>query len=938
MATDEWRVSVASTAPARAVPPIMPWCSSGRHLHSFENIFVMPVNFEHAHSLFIAMKPSLCVTAMITRLIKGGGAGMRLIVAVAGVCLGAASLALADSSSASVVRSINVQASDLGSALKTLSKESGLHIVYISEDVGSQHSDGAVGELTTEDALKRLLKGTGLTYRYLDRDTVTIMPIASSSGGAEPTTGDSDKSKGADSSAQEGKRTSSSAFRVAQVDQGANSQPSSVKSSILGSQSTVGNSLSEIVVTAQKREERLQDVPMSLTALSGDQLTRTQAYRFEDYVGTVPGLTLINYGALGSQLVIRGITSGDTAVNSSVATYIDETPYTAEGPFAGSYFIAPNLDTFDMQRIEVLRGPQGTLYGANALGGLLKYVTNAPDPSGFDAQVETGGSSVHSGGTGFDVHGMVNLPLASNAAVRLVGSDNYYPGFIDDPSRNLTDINGSRFTGGRASALYNPTDSVSIRFNAFYQDRTWSDKSNEDVNPGTLTPIHGNLIQENLISQPGDSITRLYNVTMSWDSPFAKLLSTTSYLNNQTGTRFDDTGLFGGLFSRLGGTMYGVAFPYDFQMKAFTEEVRLSSLDDQVLQWQVGGFYTNQNAVEGISLEPVAPATRTILGTSPLVSGQDVHPHYRETAGFVSLDYHVTSAFDVGLGGRYSDNEQRLRQVGSGLLFHTLNIDNTSSEGVFTYSGDLRWHVTAEAMLYARIAEGYSPGGPSNVIPAATLPKFYESSTTVNYELGIKSEFLDHRLSVDVSAFLINWRRIQLQAVIDNLATFTNGGMARSEGAEWSLNYAPISGLRLGFNGSYTDAHLTQATPSSVNGQVGDRLPSVPLWQTSANVEYERPLFGRYSGFAGIDYRFTGSRYAEFEAASPRQEMPSFGIFDLRAGVETTSWSVALFAKNVANKLAINYLTDETSAHGSGPQSAAVYQPRTIGLTAAVRF
>jgi iron complex outermembrane receptor protein len=222
--------------------------------------------------------------------------------------------------------------------------------------------------------------------------------------------------------------------------------------------------------------------------------------------------------------------------------------------------------------------------------------------------------------------------------------------------------------------------------------------------------------------------------------------------------------------------------------------------------------------------------------------------------------------------------------------------------------------------------------------PAGNLAPSYRSSTTVNYEAGIKSSLLQEHLTIEVSAFLIDWRDIQLQAIIGGLGTFVNGGKARSQGLEWNFAYVPLSGLTLGFNGAYTDAYLTQQTPASVNGQVGDRLPSVPLWETSASANYERHLFGDYSGFAGLNWRFTGSRYADFLAAGPRQEMPAYHIVDLRAGLESKRWSVSAFAKNVANRLAINYLQPETQAGGAGPQSATIYTPRTVGAAFTVNF
>jgi outer membrane receptor protein involved in Fe transport len=242
-------------------------------------------------------------------------------------------------------------------------------------------------------------------------------------------------------------------------------------------------------------------------------------------------------------------------------------------------------------------------------------------------------------------------------------------------------------------------------------------------------------------------------------------------------------------------------------------------------------------------------------------------------------------------------------------------------------------------MLYARIASGFVPGGPNDVIVTATnLPRTYSSSSTVNYELGVKSSTPGNRLTVEVSAFYIDWKKIQLNAVVGGENTLINGGAARSEGIEWSLAYVPIAGLTTSVNGAYTDAYLTQPTPTSVNGQAGDRLPAVPLWSGSVNADYSRALSGRYTGFAGLSWRFTGSRYAEFEASGVRQKMPSFSIVDLRAGIEAKQWEVELYVKNVGNEIAINYLRDETLAGGSGPQSAIIYAPRTFGATLGVKL
>jgi outer membrane receptor protein involved in Fe transport len=788
---------------------------------------------------------------------------------------------------------VSIPAQPLAQTLKQIAYSTGENILFSPEAVSGREAPAINGDFSAAEAVQRAIKGSDL--------------VAQSDGAGGLVISRSAQKKVTSDATEAPERTAAD--------------------------------VETITVTAEKRSEALSNVPMGVTALSGDELQRIQALRFQDYAAKVPGLSLIDAGAQGTQLVLRGITSGSVALNSPVATYIDETPYSAEGPFTGPFFNAPNLDTFDMQRIEVLKGPQGTLYGANALGGLLKYVTNAPDPSGFAAQVAGGASSVSGGGSGFDLHGMVNVPLADDAALRVVGYDDYYPGFIDDPSRGLQDINGSHYLGGRASLLFQPTANLTIRLNALFQNRDWNNPGDEDVNPNTFTPVNGSRNLERLIDQPGHAENQVYNVTINWDAGFANLISATSYTESQSDARNDVSNEFGALVSGALGGAYGLAFDSDFSVKNFTQEIRLASPDGQKLQWQVGGYLTNE---QGRELEPfyvIDATTKTLLTSFPVNLGTVDGPvRYEEYAGFADLDYYIQPDLDVALGGRYSANNQSLHEITSGALVGPNNFVQTSSQGVFTYSGDVRWHFMPDDMLYGRIATGYVPGGPNDVVPTAHFPSSYASSTTNNYEVGYKGSWLDNMFTADVSAFLIDWHKIQLVATIGGFGSATNGGTAQSKGVEWSFGYVPVNGLTLNFNGAYTDAYLTAPTPASVGGQVGDRLPSSPLWETSLSAEYEHALATGYSGFVGLDWHFSGSRFADFSAVGPRQDMPSYNLVDLRAGVEANTWSADVYVKNAANVVAIDYVRPETALGGFGAQDATIYPARTIGVELTDRF
>jgi iron complex outermembrane receptor protein len=804
----------------------------------------------------------------------------------------------------------DIPAQSLSAALIQFSHQAKIQVIS-SDNISQQTTQGITGTHTIREALRQLLGASGLGYRVVGNSSITIIRDAkttlSTSGGAPEETPAVSYQNNTKADASQGSATDKAV-------------------------------LEEVIVTANKRSERLADVPMSAIVLSGQKLTESQATTLQDIVNRVPGLQLVSDSPVDNQLIIRGISIGVGAINSSVATYVDEVPYTSEGPFANSSNLAPNLDTYDLARVEVLRGPQGTVYGANALGGLLKYVTNLPDPTQFSASFLTGLSSVEHGGVGYEEHGMVNLPLSDTLALRVVANDNRFPGYIDDPSRGESQINSVDRYGGRASLLWQADSSFSVRLTAQYQHLEAHDTGDVDVYPGSLQPIFGDLTQEKLIAQPQRVENEIYNATINWDLGFASLTSSTSYSKTNPILTQDYSWALGSYISSLLGANYGAALTTSEPVHSFTQEVRLAWRNDATWDWMIGGYFTDEGAHEIQATPPIDLNTGRILYNLQSSLGvYDITSTYREFAAFGDVNYHITPAFEVGLGGRYSSEKQSYQQINNGLVTGTDDFITHSDQDAFTYSADAKYKFNPEAIVYLRVASGFVPGGPNDALPRSPLPETFHSSTTTNYEAGIKGAAMDGRLNYDFDVFDVEWKDIQLIAAINGLYGVTNGGAARSRGVEGAVSYVPTHGLSLSANGAYTDARLTQDTPASVNGNAGDRLPESPFFSSTLSASYEHPLSSAIVGFGGVDWHYTGDRRSEFVVGAPRQTLPSYSMVDLRAGVRVKAYELTLYVKNAGDARAISEVSAET-VNGINAYSASVVTPRTIGLTLSGKF
>ena len=708
----------------------------------------------------------------------------------------------------------------------------------------------------------------------------------------------------------------------------------------------------EVVVTANKRAEKLHDVAQAVTSLSGSALDLQQAAHFEDYVNLVPGFNLVSAQAGQSRLVLDGINAGGDS--ATVATYVDETPYGSATGLANGGVLAPDLDTFDVNRVEVLRGPQGTLYGASSLGGVLKFITNAPDPSHFSGKVEVDGENTDHGGDGGSVKAMVNLPLGDTFAIRASGFYTDDAGYIDDPLRGAKNINETKFNGGRVGIFWQPTAKLTIRLTAAAQDILSNGDSVEDINPTTAQPLYGPLTQSRTFAQPNDITYRVYNATADYDFGFADLLSSTSYgtlhqstieddtaaLTGPAGTIQDDTAALGVAFTGAPGTPLGADVFQELDQQKFTQEVRLTSKPQQ-LEWLVGGFFTRERNEldQDLGAEDLAhpPQFAPGLGGLEIVALDSV---YSEYAAFGNVDYHFTDRFDLSVGGRYSHNDQSAGQVTSGLLVGgTSNAPGSSSEGVFTFAVAPKYKVNDDVTVYARVSKGYRPGGPNVLSPGApdTVPRSYLSDSLIDYQVGVKADLLDKTVSVDASAFYIDWSRIQLLTDVDNFGVNINGGKAKSQGVEGTVSYVPLRGLNLSANLAYTDATLLSNTGPLLGGVTGNPLPYSAKWAGGVAAEYGHALMNDVHGFIGGDLHYVGDRKADFDPNIGQVALPSYVTLNLHLGVDWRNYRAELYAKNLNDARGILSALGY-GATPSGAVMAGVMRPRTIGLSLSAKY
>jgi iron complex outermembrane recepter protein len=739
--------------------------------------------------------------------------------------------------------------------------------------------------------------------------------------------------------------------------------------------------LQEVVVTAEKRSENLQDVPSSVSALSGATLEAMGAESFTDYARSIPGLTFLDTGA-GRQIpTIRGINPSTGA--PAVTYYIDETPMPVNQYINGSP-LSPQL--IDIDRIEVLRGPQGTLYGSSSIGGTIKLIPNAPNLSKFEGYV-TGEALVTQGEDGASPGGrselVLNVPIMEDLlAVRGAFWYDNVGGFINRTWTNagtggiatgpvigtVGNLPDEHTWGLRITALFQPSEQLSVSAMAYAQDRHFDGYT--DITGGANNPNY-QLVQSLIpdVPEPQENQFALYNLTVKYNFSRFNLISSTSYSDQSTSANMEGTSAI-----QLFPTFYGnppssVVVQSVAQARTeaynFTQEARLATSQS------IAGF----DALVGVFYSKVYDPSRWTPWAPPqyneLMAGNDpasylyapdnilfasVGEHNeRQTAEFGELTYHFTDALSLTGGLRHYDVSNNDYFPFSGWLVGgnvpgvVGYINDSSSANGFVYKGNLSYKVTPDHLLYAQYSEGFRPGFGQPALPpicnVSSGALEVKPDSIKSYELGAKTDWLERRLTVNAAAYRIDWKDIQQGYLLQcGTVLSSNFGSAVVKGAELEVNDRLTQRITAGLSGTYMSAELQQSN-AATGALAGDQIEYVPNWQYAIYAQTTFPLLKADDGFARVDYQYTGSSYANYARLSdgsrdPESEVQVVHLLNLRTGMLYDAWEFALSGTNLLNRTVSQSLDPNANVTFAipGRPRYVMLRPRMFSFSATYKF
>jgi iron complex outermembrane recepter protein len=694
-----------------------------------------------------------------------------------------------------------------------------------------------------------------------------------------------------------------------------------------------------VIVTATRRTEDLQSVPLSVDVVTDEALVRSGALGFADYALTVPGLSYTK-GSDGEKQTIRGVSTNQWfEVNAATALYLDEVPMTSMSGTVGPPY---NPDPFlaDIDRVEVLRGPQGTLFGSSAMGGAIRILTKQPNLSAREAALEARISSTKDGEFGYGLHGVYNHPFRDgSAAVRALAYQSDVGGYIDNLSTGEDDVNNEDVTGARVSSTFLLSDSASITARFAYQDRRTTGSTREEPTDGQR--------KQSRLPEPRRDEWMNYNVVADVDFGWGTLIASASELDRDSDLRAD-VSAFTDVFL---GTPSPLTVVNGVEVSESVREVRLLSHDTARLTWLAGLFRQEQRA--SVSQDFPSPGfdaanagQASLFGPPDNLFVRREQAALQQSAVYGELAYRFGERLELTAGGRWFDIERDFSAAEFGLLFvrgSTVE-SGASDEAGMTPKLSLTYTRSERVTFYGTAAKGFRPGGPnmSATDPAclaelATLglsgiPPAYESDSLWNYEIGAKSHSSDGRLRINAAAYHIDWSDMQTDKFLRcGVGYGENAGEADVDGAEIELTSNPVDRLELTFAASVTHATLSEDV-ANLGGTAGDRVPGVPRGIIHGAITWNFTAFGTRKAFLYGDYQHVGGSYTDFARATSL-ELPAYSITNVRVGVNMDRRSIVLFVTNVFDERGIVFAQDNILGH-----TVAATRPRMLGASATWNF
>jgi outer membrane receptor protein involved in Fe transport len=673
--------------------------------------------------------------------------------------------------------------------------------------------------------------------------------------------------------------------------------------------------LQEVVVTAQKRTEKLQDVPLSITVLPGSELDTAPAFGMSELLSRVPGVSMTISGQGGfTVLGVRGVTPAAANFEGPPSTgfYLDSVPFSLVKTAA-----TPDLDPYDLQRVEVLRGPQGVFYGAASLNGVVRVLTQDADPSAFDAKGRLTGSYTENGGGNGRADAAINVPLVDNVvAARLVLGYASWSGWIDRP--NETNANSAQLSTARLKVDAQPTPDLFIGLSYWYSRDSYA-----DVSQGYTYHLNSETVPE-----PMDNGFDTVGLKVSYKLPAFSITSATSYMDYKTISLLDE----GPQFINAAGVYLYTGLHSDIA----SEEINLVSSDEGNWLWSAGGIYRYGKDVNDQSLPPA-------FLPSPLVWTDESKSY--ALYGQVTLRS-ASRVIDLSLGARYfHDHVQDYTAPGA---FYTQPLDANFSH--VSPRVALTWHPSKDLSTYVSYSNGFRSGfgqGPLTLLTAPNLPPVQPDKLD-NYEIGAKGEMLNGLISFDTSVYYMKWKDVQqnVNVYYQNLGAVTanvNGPSASGTGVDFLVTLHPVTGLSLSANGSWNNLSMDETLNSGglVYFEKGDRLVNSPEWTAGLIADYNFPLGA--SGFRG-QFSVSGNYTSKYYGYVPNPngvttyagESQSFArtSFTIQA---PRHWSASAFVENLNNYTG-SYAPDAPFDSAAGPEwhypdnLLQRSRPRTYGL------